>query len=258
MKNKRKVWAPAVAGLATCSMVLPLAMSATSCSCSKFASTSVLDGNYIPDFDPYDAGVDAEGYANFVNIPQGEDIMLKAYIHDKKMPAKEHRWMASGVAYYLTYYASLLNNELGYEAIKVNKYNADFKVEDQRTGRVSYNISQDIDVTLDIQPGELPFGSNLKLDSLAGNIRLAWNHKVNNMPLGIFDFGTDDYSIFRRKARKYAPYGDKPFEDMTIWFVAPDMSEIPAGDKTWSLNLDFLVDADISVNGDKLIDIDKL
>lgn len=261
MKNKRKVLAPTIAGLATCSMVLPLALSATSCSCSKFASTSVLDGDYIPDFEPYDAGVDAEGNYNFVNIPQGEDLMLKAYINDKKMPAKEHRWMASGAAYYLTYAADWVNNQLGYDAIKINKYNADlknFKVEDSRTGRVSYDISQDIDVTLDVQPGNLPWPSNLKLDSIAGNIRLAWNHKVKNMPLGIFDLGTDSWDIFgtQKIQKRLAPYGDKPFTDMTVWFVAPDMSEVPVGDKTWALDLDFLIDADIDVNGDKLIDID--
>lgn len=250
MKNKRKVLAPTIAGLATFAMVSPLALTATSCSCSKFAGESMLGGVYTPTFDPYDAGKDAEGNDNLVNIPTGEDIYLKKAFDYTKAPYEEYKWTGTNIASMVEELVDSLNNQMGYDVIKINKWEAklsDFKVTDARQDRVSYKATQDIDIDIDYRANPR---SNIAIKSLGGHVRLAWGHYINNMPLGIFDIGTDNWRIFNAS-------NDKPFQDMTLWFIAPDMSEIPADDHTWSMDIDLLADIDLNVNGDKLIDLDN-
>lgn len=250
MKNKRKVLAPTIAGLATFAMVSPLALTATSCSCSKFAGESMLGGVYTPTFDPYDAGKDEDDNDILVNIPTGEDIYLKKAFDYTKAPYEEYRWTGTNIASMVEELVDSLNNQMGYDVIKINKWQAklsDFKVTDARQDRVSYKATQDIDIDINYRANPR---SNMAIKSLGGHVRLAWGHYINNMPLGIFDIGTDNWSIFN-------PSNDKPFQDMTLWFIAPDMSEIPADDHTWSMDIDLLADIDLNVNGDKLIDLDN-
>lgn len=255
MTKNKKILVPVLSALATAAVTVPTLATTVSCAKDKFAGESVLDGLYEPsDIEPYRT-------AGNLNFPQAETAYFNYISQHLDAPAKEFKWMGAGLPSLVkdlnTFIRSrYMSKDTDYDPITLTKLNvqmSNFTLNDVDKHTASYRVVQDIEMVVHFEVPEESPNNELTFRHIDGTIRLAWCNDVNNMPIGLFDLGTDDLKIFDPTSN------DLPFPDKTLWYFAPDMSQVSYNDNSWSMNLDYLLDVNVVVNQgvedeDKVID----
>lgn len=233
---KKSKWLSSLSALGTATLVVPIVTTAlSSCSCStiSYAGEDMLkyiEEPYIPEWESMSATED-------VTIPQGNEAywtwLTDEDTNAKKQVGDEFRFTASMLPPIL---AGILGIgvEPG-EGIYFKKFEAklsNFKITNEDEHRASYTTTTDIQIALNVP------------NFVSGSIRLAWHHDVVNAPIGFFDL--DPSKIV----------GDM-FSDGTLWYVAPDLSSVEAGDKTWYVDMNWLLDGHIKLMGSRIIDLNN-
>ncbi|MBQ0045656.1 MAG: hypothetical protein KBS35_02085, partial [Mycoplasma sp.] len=261
MKKNRKLVASSIAGLSTFSIVAPIALIASSCSCScSNGGESVLNGVYTPSFNTFTNDPLA---APKINVTTGENEYLKAASQNKKMPYEEYKWMWSCIAEYMKYGLGMIPEQgLPDGMVKIENLNvklSNFKFTNVKENRASYSVAGLIDISLDVDSSKFEeWPEEYKwMKTLTGHVKLGWDHKVTNMPLGVFDIGTSNIknAFNATLGNRFGEQGleDLPWFDKTLWFIAPDMSQVAFNDPSWRLDYNFMVDADVELNDTKIV-----
>lgn len=258
MTKNKKILVPVLSALATAAVTVPTLATTVSCAKKdKFSGESVLDGLYEPsDIEPYRT-------SSNLNFAQAESVYFDYISNHLDVPAKEFKWMAAGfpsiVKDFNTYIRTdLFSGQIEYDPITLTKLNvrmSNFTITDADLHKASYQVVQDIELKIHLEVPEEE-ENELTFRSVTGTIRLAWCNDVTNMPVGLFDLGTDNLHIFNPTSN------DLPFPDKVLWYMAPDMSQVSYNDNTWSMNLDYLLDLNIVINEgvqdeDKVIDFNN-
>lgn len=247
MKNKSKLISALSLGTVAAT-VTPLVLVSTGCAKSgvSFACDDVQ--NFTPSIATHDKVTEP------MSVIDGNKDYFAQLAKNQSMPDQEHKWGTSIIADLIPSLNLLLQMSVQglvtEEPITITKIGANVKnfKSEEKNGKTiaSYNNIEDINLHINMD-FEWPKGREMPFTNISGDLRLAWNHKVNQMPLRFFDL--DPSAVIGES---------KIFDYQTIWFMGPDPTQCDwegKGSDDWFIDSTYLLNLQLSVDDSKVINI---